>query len=376
MPNIRFPRSGSMQFWPRKRSRKQTATVKSWASLTEAKPLGFAGYKVGMTHCIYPQNNQNSVTKGMDISCPVTIIECPPLKTASIRLYKNINNTKKAYTEVIAPKLDKELKRKIPAAKDIKKKIDDIKPEDFDDLILIVYTQPKLTGIGKKKPEIFEIAVGGKKEEKLAYAKEKLGKEIKVDEVFQAGQQADIHAVTKGKGYQGPVKRFGIGLRRHKSEKTKRGPGSLGGWSGQGHVMYRVPHAGQMGYHKRTEYNKWLLKIGDNPEDINTASGYTRYGNLKNTYVLVRGSVAGPAKRLIRFNHAIRPSKKIISAAPAISYICIKKAKEAVKKQIKEKPKPAEKRVAGAKENKKEKEAPENPKEQEKEKAESQPKSR
>ncbi|MCK5630480.1 MAG: 50S ribosomal protein L3, partial [Nanoarchaeota archaeon] len=64
---------------------------------------------------------------------------------------------------------------------------------------------PSLTGIGKKKPEMFEIAVGGNKEDQLNYAKSMLGKEINVADVFKGGQQLDIHAITKGKGVQGPV---------------------------------------------------------------------------------------------------------------------------------------------------------------------------
>ena len=107
-----------------------------------------------------------------------------------------------------------------------------------------------------------------------------------------------------------PVKRFGVALRMHRSEKTKRGPGSLGGWKGHAHFMYRVAHAGQMGYHRRTEYNKIILKIAEGPEGINPKAGFKHYGLVKNDYILVKGSVAGPQKRLIRFNHTIRPSKK------------------------------------------------------------------
>ena len=51
------------------------------------------------------------------------------------------------------------------------------------------------------------------------------------------GDQLDFHCVTKGKGYQGPVKRFGIQIRARKAEKTKRGPGSLGSWKGQQQMM-------------------------------------------------------------------------------------------------------------------------------------------
>ncbi len=319
MPTIRKPRKGSMQFWPRKKAKKQTARVRSWAQIKEIKPLGFAGYKAGMTHVIAVDNRPKSLTKGEKISMPVTIIECPSIKAAAVRFYKKSHDGLKITSEIFADKLDKELSRKIPKPKKIKNKTDDI--TDYDDIRLLVYTQPKMTGIGKKKPELFEIAIGGEKEEKLNYAKEKLGNEIKIGEIFKEGDQVDIHAVTKGKGFQGPVKRFGIGLRNHKSEKTKRGPGSLGGWKAQGHIMYRVAHAGQTGYHLRTEYNKHILKISDKPDEIKTKGGFLHYGIVKNQFVLLKGSIIGPAKRLVRFNAATRPNKNTTKDAPAIKYI-------------------------------------------------------
>ncbi|MBS3132282.1 50S ribosomal protein L3 [Candidatus Woesearchaeota archaeon] len=319
MPTTRKPRSGSMQFWPRKRAKRQYARVRSWASSKDAKALGFAGYKVGMTHAIIADNRKNSKTKGQGISCPLTIIECPPLKVISARFYKNSDYGLKVASEVFSQSSDKELERKITLPKSIEKKFEDM--ADFDDVTIMVYTQPKLTGIGKKKPEIFEIAIGGKKEDKAAFAKEKLGKEISLKDVFNAGQQVDIHAVTKGKGFQGPVKRFGVSIRSHKSEKTKRGPGTLGGWKAQAHFMYRVAHAGQMGYHLRTEYNKWIVRIGEKPEEINANGGFHEYGVVKNAYLLVKGSVAGAKKRLVRINTSTRPNRGIPAEAPSVQYI-------------------------------------------------------
>ncbi|MBW3003318.1 50S ribosomal protein L3 [Candidatus Woesearchaeota archaeon] len=313
MPKAKNPRHGSMQFWPRKRSKRSSARVRSWAKSKDAKLLGFAGYKAGMTHVVITDNRPNSATKGQDVSFPVTVIECPAIKVASIRFYKN----SQVITEVFSEKVDKELERRLTKSKKINKKIEDV--SDYDDIRLLAYTQPKLTGI-KKKPEVLEIGLGGSKEDKLAYAKEKLGKEIAINEVFKEGEQLDLHAVTKGKGVQGPVKRFGVSIRHHKSEKTKRGPGSLGGWKAQGHVMYRVAFAGKMGYHLRTHYNNWVLKISDKVEEINPKGGFVRYGILKNQYILVKGSVQGSAKRLITLTTAIRPNKRLHDQAPTIQH--------------------------------------------------------
>ncbi|MBU0536376.1 MAG: 50S ribosomal protein L3 [Nanoarchaeota archaeon] len=327
MPNKRFARSGSMQFWPRKRAIREYPAVGAWAKKKEAVPLGFAGYKVGMCHVIYADNKKTSKTKGQDISCPVTIIECPPIKIIAIRFYtKDHYGFKPAKDFILAS--DKELSRKIclPKKNDAKE-LDKINPEDYVDMKIIVCTQPKLTGIGKKKPEVFEVGLGGNIKEKFEYAKQNLGKEIKITDIFKEGEAVDLHAVTKGKGFQGPVKRFGVGIRSHKAEKTKRGPGSLGGWKAQGHVMYRVAHAGQMGYHTRTEYNKWLMKIASDSKDIEgitPKSGFRRYGVVKNPYVMIKGSVFGPAKRMIRMNAPLRTRKGTPKESPSIQKIIIK----------------------------------------------------
>ncbi len=298
-----------MQFWPRVRAKKETARIRSWINSNEIKPLGFAGYKVGMTHIIGldPKN------KSQPTSLPVSIIECPPLKIIGFRFYKN----SLALSQILSAQ-DKFLSRRLI----LKKKTTEAKNiTDYDDIRLIVSTQPSLTRIGKKSPEIFELALGGKKEDKLKFAQEKLGKEILVTDIFKEGNQVDIHAVTKGKGFQGPMKRFGISRRQHKSEKSIRNPGSLGAWEAQGKIMYRVAHAGKMGYHLRTEYNKQILKIGKNDELI-MKGGWLHYGFLKNPYIMLKGSISGSKKRLIRFNHSIRANYKLKEAMP-ISYISL-----------------------------------------------------
>jgi len=320
MPQIRRPRKGSLQYWPRKRSKRAYARVRAWAKSKEVKPLGFAGYKVGMTHLIINDNRKTSTTKGMDIFCPATIVECPPLKTLSLRFYKNTIKGLKLVSEQFAGNFDKEIKRTLILPKIQKKTNSQENTKEFDFIRLLVHTMPGLTGIGKKKPEVFEVAVGGNKEEQLDYAKNKLGKEINVTEVFKEGQQVDIHAVSKGKGVQGPVKRFGVSLKHHKSEKGQRRVGSLGGWKAQGHIMWRQAKAGKMGYHIRMEHNKWLLKIG-NANEISKKGGFHNYGVIKNQYILIKGSVIGPKKRLIRFNEAIRINRVIPNETPPIRYI-------------------------------------------------------
>lgn len=317
MPKAKNPRHGSMQFWPRKLAKRVYARIRSWNYGKETKPLGFAGYKVGMTHVMFTDNKSTSLTKGEDITSPVTVIECPPLRIYSVKFYKKDGSKLKTVSEVLAEKLDKNLERKIIKPKKVKASID--KVTDYDDVRLGVHTIP----VGKKKPEVFEIALGGSKEDKLNYAKEKLGQELTINDVFAAGQLVDVRSVTKGKGFQGPVKRFGVSIRHHKSEKTKRGPGSLGGWKAQGHFMYRVAHAGKMGCHQRTEHNKWIIKVSDNVKEINPKGGFLRYGEVRNNYVLLKGSIPGAIKRLIVMTAPLRPNKKVPDSAPEIQYISL-----------------------------------------------------
>ncbi len=312
------PRAGSMQFWPRKRAKKETPRVRSWAKTKEALPLGFAGYKAGMTHITVVDNRKTSKTKGEEVCFPVTVVECPAIKILSARLYKDSAYGLKLIKEINF-KRDKEVEKTLPKLTKINEKaMENIKPEDFDELRINVYTQPKNVGFSKKKPEIFEVALGGNKEEQINYIKENKGKEINITDIFKPGQQIDICSVTKGKGFQGPVKRFGISIKSHKSEKAIRNPGSLGSWRGQGHMMYRVAHAGKMGYHTRTEYNKQILMMGDNPEDVNPKGGFLRYGLVKNPYILIKGSIGGSGKRLVRMIAPRRENKKMGKEAPTI----------------------------------------------------------
>lgn len=300
-----------MQFWPRVRAKRWYAPVSNWSKNNNVKLLGFAGYKVGMTHVLI-KDNSNATTKGEVISVPVTVLECPPLKAYSIRFYKeNSIKGKCIVGEVFNKKVDKELRRKLSPGKK------DNEPKDFDSIRLIVYTQPNLTGL-KKTPEVFEVAIGGSKEDGLNYARELMDKEIKIGDVFTEGQFLDTHSVTKGKGFQGTVKRFGVPIRQHKSEKTKRGIGTLGPWHPK-HVLFTVPQSGKMGNHRRTEYNKWLMKIGNKPEEVNPAGGFLHYGNVKKDYVLVKGSVGGGRKRLIMLTETIRATIKPMPAE--INYI-------------------------------------------------------
>ena len=300
------PRKGSLQFWPRKRAKKVLPRV-NWNVIPtgSVKNLkGFIAYKAGMTSALVKDKTQNSMTKDKEIIIPATILECPPLKIFSVRFYKNNQLVK----EILAGQLDKELKRTVKLPKKTPEKIDNIKLEEYDDISIIVYSQPKKIGV-KKRPDLEEIGLAGSFDEKISFVKENLNKEISIFDVFNGWQIADLRGLTKGKGFSGPVKRFGIKLRFHKTEKGQRKVGSIGPWH-PARVTFRVPMAGQMGMFTRVHYNQKIINLGKNPKhDNEKLKNLKNYGDIKSDYILIAGSVQGPAKRQLLITAPLRGSK-------------------------------------------------------------------
>ena len=328
MPKHNKPNRGSMAFSPRKRARSETPHISSWAAVEgdDPKILGFAGYKVGMSHIMAVDYRKKSTTAGQEIRMPVTIVEIPPMKVIGARGYIQDTYGLRTLTEAWEKKIDKDLERTLPIpkghnAKEAWKKMSD---HDLEEIRLLVHTQPRMvTGIPKKRPEIMEIAVGGGSlDAQIEFAKEMMGKEFTMSDFTQDGEMLDAIAVTTGYGFQGHVKRWGVKLLTHKNSKHRRMIGNLGPFS-PGYVVSTVPQAGQTGYHQRTEYNKRLLKIGDNPDEINPKGGFLNYGLIRGNYALLHGSLPGPSKRLIRFRKAVRFHGKKTDAivAPEITMI-------------------------------------------------------
>ena len=91
-------------------------------------------------------------------------------------------------------------------------------------VVALVSIIPRDAGLSQKKPILFEVGVGGgDRAAQLDYVLKLLGKGVKFADVFKAGSYVDVIGVTKGKGYEGPVTRFGIKRKQHKSRKSVRG---------------------------------------------------------------------------------------------------------------------------------------------------------
>ncbi len=303
MPTRKSPRKGSLQYWPRKRASKFLPSV-NWNSINaESKGLkGIIAYKAGMMSAHVKDKTPDSMTKGKKIAIPVTIIECPTNKILSVRFYKNGIVAKEIWVE----NLDKELAKKIKLPKKKFEKLEDVKEHEYDDVRVILYSEVKKTEI-KKIPDLSEIGLSGDIKEKFEFVKTHLGKEISVEDVFKAGELVDVRGLTKGKGLQGAVRRFGIQLKSHKSEKGRRRAGSLGPWH-PARVTFRVPQAGQLGMFTRVTYNNKIIgikKMQDSP-----LKNIKNYGDINTNYIVVYGSIQGPSKRQLILTKSLRPNRK------------------------------------------------------------------
>jgi large subunit ribosomal protein L3 len=328
------PRRGSLGVRPRKRASSIIPRIKSWPEIDVAEPkiLAFLGYKVGMTHVVIVDDRPGSITEGREIVVPVTIVETPPMIPIALRTYAYDNwGSLQTFVDIwVQPPDELEIWRTCSTyrpTKDVEKRIQTIK-ENIDKIAsisVVLASMPKLAGgLSKKKPDLIEVKIGGKVsiQEKIEYALNILGKPITVDSVFSPGQFVDVIGVTKGKGFQGVLKRFGVKElpRWHKHRKGSRRVGSRSPTIG---AMSEVPQPGQMGFHRRTEYNKRILAIGQNGEGLTPKGGWPHYGYVKTWYVMLHGSIMGTPKRPIVLRWPIRPPRWVPQGPPMIKYISL-----------------------------------------------------
>ena len=304
---------GRVRFWPR-------------VDINTPKLMGFVGYKAGMAHVFTIENRKNSPNFGQEVVRPVTILETPPMIVCAIRLYIQTYYGLRVLSEAWMSNPPKELKRvlTLPEKFDTSSSLAKLEDQVNDAKIIRIVgmMQPKLTSLSKKKPDVLEIEIGGGNsvQQRFEYAKNILGKAITPLEVFNEGQYIDSIAVTLGKGWQGPVKRWGVSILQHKGRKTKRGVATLGAWNPR-RVLYSVPRAGQMGLHRRREYNKRIFKIGNDGTEITPKGGFIRYGLVSGPYLMLHGSTPGPKKRAIILRQPARVSKDAPKEPPRLTYV-------------------------------------------------------
>ena len=268
--------------------------------------LGFPAYKVGMKTIGYTDDT-TSPTKGMEVATPVTILETPSISVFGIRAYKKDFAGAKSIGDVIsapAKVLGKLGMKKEPVAKGVK--IEDIEKQlgELHHVCVLAITNCDTAGSARKQGDVVEIAIGGEVKDQLEYAKSVLGKDVSARDVIADGEWIDSLAVSRAKGWQGAVKRFGVSKQRRKATNKIRHVGTLGPWHPQ-YTMYTARQAGQVGYHRRTQYNNRVLLISNDPK-INPAGGFPHYGVVKTDYAIVKGSIPGTQKRFVFMRKALR----------------------------------------------------------------------
>jgi large subunit ribosomal protein L3 len=119
-----------------------------------------------------------------------------------------------------------------------------------------------------------------------------VGQEIKVD-VFQAGEVVDVTGTTKGKGFQGVIKRHNQsrGPMTHGSRFHRR-PGSMGAASYPARVFKGKKLAGRMGGDRVTIQNLEIVRV-----------------DADKNVILVKGNVPGAKKSLIEIKTAVKAAK-------------------------------------------------------------------
>jgi large subunit ribosomal protein L3 len=306
-----------MAYYPRVRAKRMEAKIRGWPEISSEEPklLAHAGFKAGCVQIVSIDDREKTPNVGKQLVSLGTVLVTPPILIVGIRGYSKDSNGMHAEFDVYAEDIPKEVSKHI-TFKNNEKALENAEKSlgRMNEIFAIVTVSPNTIGLEQKKPYIFEAAVrGGDIQKQFAFVKDLLGKQVKIDQVFETGSGVDVAAITKGKGWQGVITRMGVKRKQHKSRKSVREVGSLGPISPQ-NVMYTVPRSGQMGFHQRVEYDKRILIMSNSDSEdfkINPEGGFKHFGLVRGDYVILKGSVPGTYRRLIKLRSQIRniPSK-------------------------------------------------------------------
>jgi len=295
------------------------------------------GYKAGMTHILRDVDKPGSKAHKKEVVEAVSIVETPPIMVVGVVGYVETAQGMRALTTVWAEHLNDEVKRRFyknwykskkkaftryakkyaDGQKDINKELDCIK-QYCQVVRVICHTQIRKLKIGQKKAHMMEVQVnGGSIADKVDFATSYFEKQVPADAVFAVNEMIDICGVSKGKGYEGVITRWGCTRLPRKSHRGLRKVACIGAWH-PAKVQYSVARAGQNGYHHRTEMNKKVYKIGkagDNnsagtdfdltEKSINPVGGFPHYGLVREDFMMVKGCVIGPKKRVITLRKSL-----------------------------------------------------------------------
>jgi len=316
------PRRGSLAFAPRSRAKSLLPRIRTWASPSAKQEApGIAGliaFKAGMLHLITVDDREKTPNFGKPLFVPATVLSVPAARVYGIRAYSVADGESYVLKDIYDPSFELFAKKKSKENKEDISKLKDLSAE-ITELKVLVAIYPREVGLSQKKPLLYEIPIiGSDMVKKIEFASQLLGKSIQLHKELAAGQHVDLAAVTKGKGFEGPITRFGVKRKQHKSRKSVRAVGVLSPWHPHD-VMYTVPRAGQMGFHQRIEYNHKIMLIGDEKSNpITPPGGFPHFGKLLGDYIVVKGSVPGPARRPVIVRKPVRPKGKPVKAPQVV----------------------------------------------------------
>ncbi|EZG43591.1 60S ribosomal protein L3 [Gregarina niphandrodes] len=344
------PRHGSLAFLPKKRCRRGQGRIQAFPKDDASKKphlTGFAGFKAGMTHVVREINRPGSKLHKKDVVESCTVIDCPDMVAIGVVGYKETQTGLRAVTTCYAGYLSDDARRRLyrkwycskkRAFTKYMKAFAETKGEDRLKKIaeesavvrLIVHSQPSKVPGTQRKAHVMEIQInGGSIAEKVEFAKGLFEKTIPVNTVFTENEMIDTITITKGKGFQGVIKRWGVTRLPRKTHRGLRKVACIGAWH-PARVQFQVARAGQQGYHHRTQMHKKVYRIGAGSDPRNAGTncdltekaitpmgGFPGYGTVKNDFLLIKGAVAGPRRRLITLRKTLFPptSRKALEAS-------------------------------------------------------------
>jgi len=342
------PRHGNLGFLPRKRTKHHAGKIKSFPKDDQSKAphlTAFMTYKAGMTHIVREVDRPGSKLNKKEVVEGVSVLEAPPMVCIGFVGYVETPRGLRALTSVWAGHLNEEIKRRFyknwhtskqkaftkyqkrweeaakgseaPMATEI------ARAKKYCQVIrAICHTQMSKVKIGQKKANIKEIQInGGSVDKKVDFAMGLFEQEVKVADVFSQDEMIDIIGSTRGHGYNGVVTRWGCTRLARKSHRGLRKVACIGSWH-PARVQFQVPRAGQDGYHHRTEINKKIYRIGKNAKEdpksaeteqdltekgITPMGGFAHYGEVTQDWVMLKGGVMGPKKRIITLRKSLLP---------------------------------------------------------------------
>lgn len=207
---------------------------------------GILGKKLGMTQ----------IFTEAGIVIPVTVVEAGPIVVTQIKTVEKdgYNAVQIGFGEAKEKSLNKPQKGHLAAANVLKKHLKEFRVDSVEG-----YT---------------------------------VGQEIKAD-LFATGEKIDVSGTSKGKGFQGPIKRHGQsrGPESHGSRYHRR-PGSMGACSFPGRVFKNKKLAGHMGSVKVTVQNLEVVKV-----------------DADKNLILVKGAIPGPKGSVVTIKEAVKSSK-------------------------------------------------------------------